>query len=325
MKEENKKILENIALTYTKLANFNNKELIYDRLEKLYKLDEDDVIDKVLSVIYDFVSNERISKDDALYHLDMLCELNNYKYKTREDLVNRLGFLKSMNLLGTTVPLSENHKAVLEAFDKFNELIGTSFDCFYTGGMMGYLATNHELVRYHSDLDIVINEDELEKLKKLVDSSKDFEFVSHVDKKSNIGHEYFIVYKGNPVDIGLFLFERKNDGSVVRKSYYYDRAKELKVDEEYLDKEYVDLTYTGDIYSHNGIEYKMMSLESIYEAKRGSRPKDQYDANVIKDYVDMGIVEKIADARKKNAFTPNISAKGSVVERFEKNNKRGKK
>ena len=37
MKEENKKILENIALTYTKLANFNNKELIYDRLEKLYK------------------------------------------------------------------------------------------------------------------------------------------------------------------------------------------------------------------------------------------------------------------------------------------------
>lgn len=39
------------------------------------------------------------------------------------------------------MPLTENHKLVLEAFDKFNELIGTLFDCFYTGGLMGYLVT----------------------------------------------------------------------------------------------------------------------------------------------------------------------------------------
>ena len=321
MKEENKKTLENIAYTYTKLANFNDKDIIEDRLKKMYELEEDDVIDKVLSVIYDFVLHERISKDDALYHLDMLCELNQDKYKNRDDLINRVGFLKSMNLLGTNVPLSENHKAVLEAFDKFNELIDDSFEYYYTGGMMGYLATGHQLVRYHSDLDILINEADLERLKKLVEKSEDFKFVSHLDKKSNIGHEYFIVYKGNPVDIGLFLFERKNDGSIIRKSYYY-KDKELLVDEEYLDPEYVSLSYTGETYTHNGIPYKMMSLESVYEAKKDARAKDQYDAKVIEDSVDMEIVERISNARKRNTFTPHKKAKDSVVERIEKRNRR---
>ena len=322
MKEENKKILENIAYTYTKLANFNDKDVIEDRLKKMYEMEEDDVIDRVLVTIYDFVQNGRISKDDALYHLDMLCELNKDKYKTRDDLVNRLGWLKSMNLMYPSMPLKENHRLVLEAFDEFNKLInGENLDYFYTGGMMGYLATGHELVRYHGDLDILINEEDLEKLKRIVEKSDKFEFVSHVKKKNNIGHEYFVVYKGIPIDIGLFLFERKKDGSVIRKSYYY-KDKELLVDEEYLDPEYVKLSYTGDSYIHNGIPYKMMSLESVYEAKRGSRPKDQYDAKVIEDMVDMEIVERISDARKKNTFTPKKKVKDSVVERIERSNKR---
>jgi hypothetical protein len=37
MKEENKKILENIAYTYTKLANFNDKDAIEDRLKRCMK------------------------------------------------------------------------------------------------------------------------------------------------------------------------------------------------------------------------------------------------------------------------------------------------
>ena len=41
-------------------------------------------------------------------------------------------------------------------FDKFNEWIQGKFDCYYTGELMGYLATVHELERYHGDLDLFI-------------------------------------------------------------------------------------------------------------------------------------------------------------------------
>lgn len=45
-----------------------------------------------------------------------------------------------MNMEYPQISLTENHKLVLEAFDKFNELIDIKFDSFYTGGLMGYLA-----------------------------------------------------------------------------------------------------------------------------------------------------------------------------------------
>ena len=44
----------------------------------------------------------------------------------------------------------------IEAFDKLNCLIGAQLDSFYTGGLMEYLATNHQLERYHGDLDLLM-------------------------------------------------------------------------------------------------------------------------------------------------------------------------
>ena len=112
-----------------------------------------------------------------------------------------------MNMEYPQMPLTENHKLVLEAFDKFNELIDIKFDSFYTGGLMGYLAINHELERYHGDLDLYINEEQLLALYSLVQQSEDFEFVSNMDHKEQNGHEFKINYKGTPMSIWLFLLE----------------------------------------------------------------------------------------------------------------------
>ena len=315
MKKENQKVLDRIAYTYTKLANFTNEEAIKNRLEQLYNLEEDDVIDKVLITIYDFVSRGKIDKEVAIEYLDMVCGLNKDKYPKKEDLWNRLYFLRSMNLIYTDMPLKENHKLVVEAFDAFNSLIGTDFDAYYTGGMMGYLAAEKDLVRYHSDLDLLISEDELEKLKKLVDESEDFEFISCMRDKDNTGHEYVIRYKDTRMCIGLFLFERKNEG-MVRNSYYY-KGDKLLVDREYIPEEYVNLTYVDKIYSHNDIPFKMVSLESIYSVKRNGRVKDQYDAEIIKDNVDMEIVGSIEESSKDIRRVDGIDASKSIVSKIE--------
>lgn len=316
MKEENKIILKNIAHIYTSLANFHDQGQIDRRLEQLYLLEEDDVIDRVLVVIHDFVNDGLINKDEAYKNLEMVTKLNPNRYKSIEDLISRIKLLKSMNMMYTNMPLSENHRLILEAFDEFNKLIDDSFDYFYTGGIMGYLAVGKELVRYHGDLDILINEKDLERLKTLIEKTDKFEFVSRVKKKNNIGHEYFCVYKNVPIDIGLFLFERKNDGSIVRKSYYY-KDSNLMIDEEYLTKEYVRNAYTGDIYTYNGSDYKMMSLESIYAAKKDARDKDRYDARIIQDSVDMEIVDKIDREAKKTTFKTIVAPKDNVIKKIE--------
>lgn len=87
---------------------------------------------------------------------DLILALNPDKYKTPDDLIARLGWIKSMNMTHPQMPLTENHRLVIEAFDKLNCLIGAQLDSFYTGGLMGYLATNHQLERYHGDLDLLM-------------------------------------------------------------------------------------------------------------------------------------------------------------------------
>ena len=91
----------------------------------------------------------------------------------------------------------------------------------------GYLATVHELERYHGDLDLFINEKNLITLKKLVDNSEDFKFVENQDVNE-----------------------------------------ELLVDECHFSPEHTEMCFPNQAREHNWSTYRMMSLESIYNAKK---------------------------------------------------------
>jgi hypothetical protein len=220
-------------------------------------------------------------------------------------------------MIYTKMPLTENHELVLEVFDKFNELIGTDYDTYYTGGLMGYLATNHPLERYHSDLDLFINEAELGDLYKLVNDSEDFEFISNMDDKEDHGHEFKIQYRDTPMSIGLFLFERKEDNEIVIKEYYYkdkNPEEELLVDEQHLMPEYAGLIFGENIGEHNGLLYRVQSLESIYNIKKAGRPKDEYDAKIIKSFIDLDIDRKLDKLKDFNYENKRVEAINSIVD-----------
>ena len=71
------------------------------------------------------------------------------------------------------------------------------------------------------------------------------------------------------------------------------------------------MMFSNQIREHNGAVYKMQILESIYNSKKNSRPKDKYDANIRldtekQDNYDINhqiainsIVQKIENAMKK--------------------------
>ena len=218
------------------------------------------------------------------------------------------------------MPLAENHRLVLETFDRFNELIKTNFDCFYTGGLMGYLATEHPLERYHGDLDLFINEEQLFTLYQLVQNSDDFEFVSNMNHKDVNGHEYKVTYKNTPMSIGLFLFSRLPNHEIVLKEYYYpnqDSNQDLYVDEHHLSSKYASMMFSNQIREHNGTFYKMQTLESIYNSKKNSRPKDRYDATIIQDFVDKQIDYKLDTEKQDNYDINHQIAINSVVQQME--------
>lgn len=304
-----KEKIRNIVYLFASKAGINDTRECDNVINRLLNMNKEDIIDYIVISLNDLVMQGKIKQEDIFNNIELLLSLYPEKYSSIDNLLDRLKFLKSMNMEHPQMPLSENHKLVLEAFDSFNKIIGTNFDCYYTGGLMGYLATNHPLERYHGDLDLFINEEQLQSLYELVSKSDDFEFACNMDTKDETGHEFKINYKETPMSIGLFLFERKIDNSIVIKSYYY-KDNNMFVNEHHLSSNYANIVFANNIREHNGISYRMQSLESIYNAKKNSRPKDRYDANVIKDYIDMNI-EYILD----NESHGNYDINGKLVEK----------
>ena len=312
--------LKKIIYTFSELANIKNQDTCNNLINHLSTMNEEDVIDYLIVTLSDFVRVGKLKIDDIFSNINIITDLS-FKYPTKESLIERLNWLKSMNMEHSQMPLSENHKLVLEVFDKFNEIIGINFDAYYTGGLMGYLAIKHPLERYHGDLDLFINEEQLESLYELVKQSDDFTFISNMNDKEENGHEFKIQYKDTPMSIGLFLFERKSDNEIVTKEYFHknnNQNEELLVNEHHLVPEYAQMIFSDQIRQHNGIPYKMQSLESIYNSKKNSRTKDRYDASIIKDNINL-MIDYSLDTKKHNNYDiKHKNADVSVVAEMEK-------
>lgn len=320
MNEIQKEQIKKIVYTFAKFANVNDKKIYNDLISRLSAMNEEDVIDYLVVALNDLAEKGQLKADDIFSNVDLITSLSE-KYSSKEDLMSRLNWLKSMNMTHPQMPLSENHQLVIEAFDKFNQIIGTNFDSYYTGGLMGYLATNHPLERYHGDLDLFINEEQLQSLYELVKQNDDFEFISNMDHKEENGHEFKIQYKGTPMSIGLFLFERKPNNEIIIKEYYHTNNnpnEELLVNEQHLAPEYAEMIFSNDIREHNRISYRMQSLESIYNAKKNSRPKDRYDASIIKDSIDLMIDYNLDTKKQNNYDIKRKNADNSIVAEMEK-------
>lgn len=316
MNDSQKKIIAQLVYIFAQKANINNQDEIINTINRLYSMNIDDSIDAILVSLNELLNRKLITQDDIFSNIDFILKLNPKKYTSTNDLIERLNVIKGMNMEHLSMSLTENHRLVIEAFDSFNKLIRGNFDCYYTGGLMSYLATDHKLERYHNDLDLFINEQQLIALKELVDSNSNFEFVSNMNHKEVNGHEYKIVYKGTLMSIGLFLFERQLDNSITTKEYYFDNE-QLLVDEHHYSKEYTEMAFSNQVREHNGIPYRMMSLESIYNSKKNSRPKDKYDAQIIKDNVDMMIDYRLDVERKNNFDINRKTATQSIIQTVE--------
>lgn len=290
MENSRKARIRDMVSSYARAAHFDNEEEINKLVDQLETLSDEEVVTKTVILIGRMLDSKRISREDVIDNVDKVLAIAPDKYKSIEDLLDLFKHIKQQNMLYTATTVEENHRLVMETFDKFNGLLeGQYLDCYYTGGLMGYIITDTPLERYHSDLDVLVNEEDLLALKKLVDSNPDFSFDCHMDGKGDNGHEFVVRYKDSPMAIGLFLFTRDRDGTLVNKSYYYDKdSRDLMCKAEYRDEELSESAFEKEERIYKEHPYKIMGLEYMYALKASSyRDKDLYDAKLIEPRVDV--------------------------------------
>lgn len=292
-KEKLSKLLNILANIYNskhkeKISNSQIEEFV----KQFSKLDNESLMDCLIFRLAKWIKKGVISEKDVYENIELILDLYPEKFKTFDDLKARYKYLKGLWLREDNMNenykerLKENHKNVVEVFDKFNQLIcglvSNWLDCFYTWWLVGYFWTNTELERYHTDVDIYLNVVDLEKLKTFIENNKDswFKFIDNLNNKWPNGHEYMVKLWNNSVPIWIFLFKRLKDWKISRVEYRCNEKWDMVTSETPIGKPEIEL------WTYNSTIYKRQSLKSVYESKKNlKREKDQHDAELIAKYL----------------------------------------
>lgn len=259
---ENEDKVKDLIYTFGAIASLPEEKL-NDYVKNLKDLSPNEIVKSIIVELYRLHKKGKISMEQIIENKDKIFSLGS-DYHSIKDLLDELENMQNRNLLDSSVSLEENHRLVNETFDKFNDLIkNEELDCYYTGGLTAFFRTNTPLNRYHGDLDLMINEEDLFLLKKIIDKNPDFSLQSHMHEKNDTGHEFSIKYKDTIMSIGLFLFKREIDNSINYKSYYLENDN-MKCKEVIKTPKCTDLEMDNTLKYHNGIPYKAMSTEAIY-------------------------------------------------------------
>lgn len=280
------------------IFNLINMEYNPQILENTHEMIYEDAIDYLIKLVNELKNKEIITQDDYTNIINVF--IKNRIFENEKKFNFRVEWLKKMGLLNSDIQLKKSHIEILNTFDRINILLNSiNADYYHTSGLLTYLLTNNELERYHHDLDIFISEKNLDELKKSC-SETEFEFREYLGQKDdNCKRRTIKIYDNqNNITISIFIFERLHDNSIIVNDYYFDSEGNLKMDQDYNSPESAKLSFSDELKNHNGIPYYSITLEALYNCKKGRNYKHQYDCSIIEKEVDFYLESKIDAARE---------------------------
>jgi len=191
------------------------------------------------------------------------------------------------------------HKTLVWILNEFNK---NNIDYYLAGSLCFYVQANLQSIRYHDDIDFLVNENDICKLENIFKNS---DFVYSDNRKNSEKrinpygfpggeHEILAKHKQNEFHIGIFCFRRKDDQTVIHREYLKvpnkDNQLELKIFERQITKEKSLLSYDDNWhYLLDGkTKYKVGTVESIYQIKVAG----EIEPNREKDALDVAIIKK---------------------------------
>lgn len=109
-KKYENELIRNIISKFFQLSSIADKEKIDNLVRRLIELDIDNAIDRILVLLNSLLNRKVLSIEQILANADSIIALNPEKYKSTNDLVRRLEWIKSMNMQYSRIPLRENLK-----------------------------------------------------------------------------------------------------------------------------------------------------------------------------------------------------------------------
>lgn len=194
------------------------------------------------------------------------------------------------NQIEGNMPLEQNHALVNQALTQFCTLFNQQqIDYYIVGALPCFLKINHPLFRYHDDIDIMLNENDLPKIAAILAPTNyelhDDRFPSlerfHEMQTCPPPHTVLAQHKDNEFHLGFFLFRREPDQSLTMREYSHrleNNRVVVDVKERLSDPIGTQLRYDENPILYNGIRFRTSTIESVYNLKNFTRrPKDLTD------------------------------------------------
>ena len=270
------------------------------------KIDKDDLLDIKL---FNIIENEILTDIEKEKQLLELAHLNNIDISK---IYQRYFWLKQMDINPNVIHLRENHKIIYEIFGEYTKMLNDhKIEYYYTSGILSYLLVDKPLERYHHDLDIFINMNDLNKLESVC---KNYNFSFHRklgDRGDGTKRVMLKMYYKDMfnIPITVFMYVKEDDLSVIQKDYFTNENGNEFVECMYNSPDIARLSFSDIPHYYNNIKYYAISLEALYLCKNGNRPKDIYDCSFFADYIDRDKLKSLEEAFKINKPNMTVSAK----------------
>lgn len=249
-------------------------------------------LDYINISLFDLKMNNKISE---YYYEKTLNVLDKYYQKGNLYSINRIDWLNDLRHYEGKIQLEEHHKNLLTYFNLLNKILNDNkIDYFHASGFLCCLLVGRPLERYHHDIDLYINIEDIDKIKNIFNNNV-FELIHTCEKndKNILRHGYKIESSIYNIPIWLSFYKRLTDGSIYMQEYYQNTDGTCFTKENYNSPLCCELSLVKHFY-HN-ISFTSLSLEALYVSKSDNRKKDIFDCNIIKNFVNHNNIGKLEE------------------------------
>ncbi|MDO4963213.1 MAG: hypothetical protein Q4E75_03860 [bacterium] len=310
----NKIRLQNAIDSLSRLTSIDeNKKK--DLIERFSNMDDKDVIKELSLLAYRTFRN---NEEYYIYSLTVIQNINPKVCPPVEEMKNILLKMFSNEVEGN-MSLEDNHKLVNESLIKFTTLFNQAgIDYYIVGALPCFLKTGIPLFRYHDDIDIMINEDDIPKITELIELSgysfQDDRFPTlerlHEMQQNKPPHTVLAQNPKNEFHLGFFTFRREQDKSITMREYSHrEENGEVVVEilERTSDPIATSLRYDENPTEYYGTSFRTSTVESVYNLKSYTkRPKDITDMQKLESYIDKEKLVQINLHKNENITYKNI-------------------
>ena len=200
--------------------------------------------------------------------------------------------------------LEENHKLIDESLIELTTLFNkNAIDYYIVGALPCFIKTGQQLFRYHDDIDIMINEEDIPRVSSIIESMG---YKFHDDRFPDLPrfqemeidtppHTVLAQHPDNEFHIGFFCFKREKDKSITKREYSH-RLENGEVVVDVLERR-TDPIGTSLRFDETPTEYKGTSF-------RTGTTEDTYH---LKPYIDKSKVSQLREHRHINKEFKNIT------------------